>query len=87
MYRVRVTSKQGQRRMKKQISTETFPTVEAARSFIADSIHRQEKLCWRGWGLCTVEATEAGNVTTAIYRPAMVLFDQLVQTFTITEAA
>lgn len=87
MYRIRVTSKQGSKRAKRQISSDLFPTMEAAKGFIADSIMRQEKLCWRGWGMCATYTEENGNKTIVTYKSPIVFVDALVQTFEILEAA
>lgn len=86
MFRIRVTSKQGNKRAKRQVSSDLFPTMEAARGFIADSIRRQEKLCWRGWGMCATYTEENGNMTTATYKSPIIFVDALVQTFEILVA-
>ena len=92
MFKVLVTSKQGKKRPRRQVSNDTFSTIQEARAFIDLSISRQMSLCWRAWGLCDVQQQRDGlqedpRRVVVVYRPALVLFDSLVQTFTIQEAA
>jgi hypothetical protein len=86
MFKVLVTSKQGKKRPRRQVSNDTFSTIQEARDFIKLSISRQEALCWRAWGLCDVQQQRDGLQVVVKYAPALVLLDSLVQTFTIKEA-
>lgn len=88
MFKVLVTSKQGKKRPLRQVSNDTFSTLQEARAFVDLSISRQEALCWRAWGLHDVQQQqEDPRRVVVVYRPALVLFDSLVQTFTIQEVA
>lgn len=87
MFKIKVITKQeGKKRSKKQESASLFNTVDAAKEFIYLSIKRQESLCWKAWGMMVTETTSKENTITAEYKPAMILFGKLVQTFEIIEA-
>ena len=87
MFKIKVTTKQeGKKRSKKQESGAIFNTVDAAKEFIYLSIKRQESICWKAWGMMVTNTTSKENTITAEYKPAMILFGKLVQTFEIIEA-
>lgn len=87
MFRVRVISKQGKKRALRQVSQDVFDTLQEARAFVDLSISRQEALCWRAWGLHDVQQQqEDPRRIVAAFRPALLLFDVLIQTYEIVEA-
>lgn len=86
MYKIKVTSKQeGAKRAKKAESGPLFYTVDAAKEFIYLSIKRQESLCWKAWGMMVTDTTSKENTVTAEYKPAMILYRKLMQTYEIVE--
>lgn len=88
MFLVRVISKQGKKRPLRQVSNDTFSTIQEARDFINISISRQEALCWDAWGLHDVQQQEEDpRRVVVVFRPALLLFNSLVQTYTIQEVA
>lgn len=87
MFRVKVKTKlEGNRKQRRQVSTDTFITREAAEAFVEDCISKQEKLCWQSWGMMVTERYDEDNTLRVEYRPACTIFASLTQTFEIVAA-
>lgn len=87
MYRVKLTSKtEGRKKAKKIVSKDTFDSYFEAGMFIQSCIDNQEKICWRGWGMCAVEKTEKDNTVTVEFKPPLVFLSSLIQTYEIIPA-
>lgn len=87
MFKVRVTSHlEGNRKQRKQVSTDTFRTREEADAFVESCISKQESLCWRSWGLMVTERNEQDGKLRVHYRPACTLFASLTQTYEVISA-
>ncbi len=88
MFRVKVESKlEGNRKQRRQVSTDTFITREAAEAFVESCISKQKKFCWLSWGmLVTNRILQEDGKLRVEYRPACTIFASLTQTFEIVAA-
>ncbi|MBO7070522.1 MAG: hypothetical protein J6W09_04435 [Bacteroidales bacterium] len=87
MFRVRVESVlEGKKKVRKQVSTDTFPSQAEADAFVESCIGKQEKLCWQAWGLMVAERHEEDGKLRVDYRPACTIFASLTQTYEVISA-
>lgn len=87
MYKVRVESiLEGKKKVRRQVSTDTFRTQAEADSFVESCIKKQESLCWKSWGLMVAERKEQDGKLRVDYRPACTLFASLTQLYEVISA-
>ena len=87
MFKVKVESKQeGRKRTRRMESLDTFKTEEEANKFIDSVIKEQESLCWKSWGMMVTEQRIENGKRIAWYRPAIILYADLTQSFEIVPA-
>ena len=87
MFKVRVESKlEGKKKVRRQVSTDTFCTREEADAFVESCINKQESLWWGSWGLMVTERNEQEGKLRVHYRPACTLFASLTQTYEVISA-
>ena len=87
MFKVRVESKlEGRKKVRRQVSTDTFRTKEEADAFVESCISKQERLCWQSWGLMVMEKEVDGERLRVNYLPACTIFASLSQVYEVISA-
>lgn len=88
MFKVRVESKlEGKKKVRKQVSTDTFCTREEADAFVESCINKQESLCWGSWGLLmTNRIMQDDGKLRVEYNPACTIFASLTQLYEVISA-
>lgn len=88
MFKVRVESiLEGKKKVRRQVSTDTFRSKAEADAFVESCISKQKKFCWLSWGLLVTNRIlqEDGKLRVE-YNPACTIFASLTQTYEVISA-